>query len=458
GGTAWTDVTSNITGMPAWGTVRKIEPSRFDPAVAYIAVDAHMLDDRKPYIFRTGDMGRTWTRVSGDLPSDHPLSYVMAVAENPNRKGMLFAGTGHAFFYSLDDGAHWTQLKTGLPASPVSWVTVQKQYHDVVVSTYGRGLFILRDISMLEQTDEIDAGADAQLYEPRPALRTARGGSATFMHALRAAPADSVRWEIVDASGAVIRRMATAGRGGVSRVTWDLRGNTPRQPELRALAPDNPAIWEEPRFKDRTSRGVFHWGIDGPQRAGVLVAPGSYTVRMSVNGRTYAQPFVVLKDPAVSSADADLLANTATQQRIVGDINSAVEMINQIEIVRKQIEEQLRKPGVTSAQMKALQQLEQRAFATELQLLSRTEQNSDDKWFVESYKVYLNLIWLYGEVGTGAGDVAGGADYRPTDAQMETLAQIERDLAKANAEYKVLMETHLPAFTKATGITLILIM
>jgi hypothetical protein len=252
--------------------------------------------------------------------------------------------------------------------------------------------------------------------------------------------------------------MTTIGRAGVSRVSWDLRGNTPRQPELRALAPDNPGIWEEPRFKDRSTRGVFHWGIEGPQRAGVLAAPGSYTVRMTANGRTYSQPFVVIKDPAVTSADSDLVANTETQQRIVSDINSAVGMINQIEVVRKQIEDQLRKPGVTSAQKSALQQLDQKAFATELQLLSRTELNSDDKWFVESYKIYLNLVWLYGEVGTGAGDVAGGADYRPTDAQLETLAQIERDLAKAAADYKLLMETHVPAFTKATGITLILVM
>ena len=116
GGSNWTNVTKNMTGLPAWGTIRKIEPSHFDPATAYVAIDFHMMDNRKPFIYKTTDFGQTWTNITGDLPATHPLDYVMAVAENPNRKGMLFAGTGHNFFYSLDDGAHWTQFNEGLAA------------------------------------------------------------------------------------------------------------------------------------------------------------------------------------------------------------------------------------------------------------------------------------------------------------------------------------------------------
>jgi photosystem II stability/assembly factor-like uncharacterized protein len=449
GGDAWTDVTPNITGMPVWGTVRKIEPSHFDAATAYVAVDAHLLDDPKPYIFKTTDMGRTWKRVSGDLPSAHPLSYVMAVAENPNRAGMLFAGTGHAFFYSLDDGTHWTQLDAGLPAAPVSWVTVQKQYHDVVVSTYGRGLYILRDLTPLEQPNELATGADAQLYKPKDGVRTSRGGSAAFLFALRNAPTDSIRWEVLDANGVVIRRFSSSGRAGVNRVTWDMRGDSPQQPELRALAPDNPRIWEEPRFANRTSRGVFHWGIDQPQRAGILYGPGSYAVRMNTNGKSYTQPFRIVRDPAVRGSDEDIALNSVTQRRIVSDIDTTVSMINQIEIVRKQIEDRLKAPGISAATAKALRQLDQNAMNVELQLLSRTELNSDDKWFVEQYKIYLNLIWLYGEVGTGAGDVAGGADYRPTDAQMETLSQIEKDLARAKQDYREFMDRTIDTYNKS---------
>ena len=124
GGGNWTNVTKNMTGLPTWGTIRKIEPSHFDPATAYVAIDFHMMDNRKPFIYKTTDFGQTWTNITGDLPATHPLDYVMSVAENPNRKGMLFAGTGHNFFYSLDDGAHWTMFNEGLPHTAVSWIVV----------------------------------------------------------------------------------------------------------------------------------------------------------------------------------------------------------------------------------------------------------------------------------------------------------------------------------------------
>ena len=113
GGAKWNDVSKNVTGMPAWGVVSKIEPSHFNGGTAYVAVDAHLMDSREPYIFKTTDYGATWKRVNGDLPNTHPLSYVKAVAENPNKAGMLFAGTGHGFFYSTDDGGHWTRAGGG---------------------------------------------------------------------------------------------------------------------------------------------------------------------------------------------------------------------------------------------------------------------------------------------------------------------------------------------------------
>ncbi len=177
GGAKWNDVTKTIGGMPVWGAVTKIEPSHFEAGTAYVAVDAHLMDVRDPFIFKTTDFGATWKRVNGDLPAKHPLSYVKAVAENPNKKGQLFAGTGHGFFYSQDDGAHWTELATGLPHAPVTWVSVQKQFHDVVVSTYGRGLYVLDDITPLEQTTAQTTDAAVHLFAPRPMYRWTQGRS-----------------------------------------------------------------------------------------------------------------------------------------------------------------------------------------------------------------------------------------------------------------------------------------
>ena len=444
-GAHWNDVTANITGIPAWGTVRKIEPSRFDAGAAYVVVDAHLMDDRAPYIFKTSDMGKTWKKISGDLPSGHPLDYVMSLAENPNRQGMLFAGTGHAFFYSKDDGAHWTQFREGLPAAPVSWIEISKQYHDVVISTYGRGLFVLRDISRIEQPDQIANGAPAQFYAPVPAVREARGGSAPLIFALKAAT-DSVTFNIADAKGNVIRTMKVPARAGFNRATWDLRYDAPEQVALRTTPPDNPHIWEEPRFKGKDTRPVTHWGIQGAQRTGPIAIPGDYTVKLLVNGQEYAQPLTIVKDVDLPTSTEDLAASTAAQIRIRDAMNETADMVNKIEVLRKGLESQ--------SSNKATRELDAKALAVELQLLSKSDLMSDDKWFVEQMKVYLNLIWLNGEVGLGASDMAGGADYRPTDASMQTLQTLESEIQKAKADFDHLMNVEVPAFNHATGVKL----
>jgi photosystem II stability/assembly factor-like uncharacterized protein len=440
GGTKWNDLTMNVSGLAPWGTVRKIEPSRFDAGTAYVVVDYHMMDDRKPYIYKTADYGKSWSLISASLPQDHPLSYAMSVAENPNRKGMLFAGTGHQLFYSMDDGAKWTEMKAGLPASPASWITINKQQHDLVVSTYGRGLWVLRDMTVLEQSDKQVADAPIRIYEPRPGLRQARTGGAEVTFTLQDAPKDSLSVQIADSSGAVIRTIRTMARAGTNRVAWDLRYDSPKQPELRTTPVDNPHIWDEPRYKEhKKTRIVDHWGIAGVQRAGALAAPGKYSVKINAAGATVTQPFVVVKDPKLGTSATDLAAATGAQVRAVNAINGSVDIINRIEIMRKQIEDLVASDATAAADRTALLAEDKKALEVELLLLSKAELNSDDKWFTERHKLYMSLLWLSAEVGTGAGDVAGGAEYRPTDAQSQTLGELEKDLIDAKAAFAKFM-------------------
>jgi photosystem II stability/assembly factor-like uncharacterized protein len=446
GGAQWTNVTKNIPGIPVWGNVRKIEPSHIDAGTAYVVVDAHLMDDSKPYLFKTTDYGKTWKNVSGDLPSTSPLDYLMAVAENPNRKGMLFVGTGHALHYTMDDGAHWTQFKNGLPAAPVSWVVIPKLWHDVVVSTYGRGLWILRDIGALE--NPVSASTN-HLYAPHPGTRKPRTGRADITFSL--ASAGQVQLDILDATGAVARHMRVRGHEGLNQVTWNLQYDPAPAVELRTTPPDNPHIWDEPRFKGKTTRPIAHWGTEGPLRTGPLAAPGRYTARLTVDGQQQSQSFEILKDLTIPSSDADLVANTAMQVKVRDDLAATAEMVNRIEVMRKQIEDQLKSTSLKASDAKALRDMDAKMLDVELKLLSRSDLHSDDKWFVEAYKVYLNLLWFSGEIGTGAGDVAGSAEYRPTDTQVQILTTIEKDLDSAKAAYKRLMETEVPAFNKMMG-------
>ena len=452
GGSHWVDVTANVK-MPAWGTIRRIEPSAFDANVAYVAVDYHMMDDREPYIYKTTDMGRTWTKITNGLATNHPLAYVLAVAENPNQRGMLFAGTGNAFYYSMNDGATWQQFRSGLPAAPVTWIAPQKATHDVVVSTYGRGVFTLRDITRLEQEAAKVAayaeGTDAFLYQPKPGVRQSRSGSAEFLYDLKTAPTGAVQFEITDQTGKPVRTLqASRARMGLNLLTWDLRYDGPRQVELRTTPPDNPHIWEEARFLGKQTRPIIHWGIQGPQTQGVTAIPGSYAVRMIVAGKSYSRTFDIVRSPALTSSDADLATSLQTQLRIVAAMNESVDMINRLEVIGKQIEDQLKTKAADAAAAKSLRALEQKRMDVMLQLLSRTDLHSDDKWYVEAYKLYMNLIWLYAEVGPGGGDVAGNMDARPTNASLEVLKMLEEQLAKAKTDFQAFVSQDLPDFNR----------
>jgi len=413
-----------------------------------VVVDYHLMDDLRPHLYKVTDYGRRWTNITGDLPADHPLDYALSLAENPNREGMLFVGTGHGFYYTMDDGGHWIQLQDALPAAPVSWIMVEPRYHDLVISTYGRGLFVLRDITRIEQADQVPAAADAHLYTPRPGFRQARRGEVEFLYQLETGPDGPVTFEILDGPGNLIRTIEAQGRPGLNTAQWDLMYEGPAQVELRTIPPFNPHIWEEARFLDQETRPIIHWGISRPQRRGLIATPGDYTVRMTVNGETHTRPFTILKDPAISTATEDMVASTRTQIRIREGMNKTVDMINRLEVMRKQIEELRAANAGNEAALKALAELGRRMYDAELHFLSTTDLHSDDKWYVEGYKVHMQYIWLSGEVALGAGDVQGGAEYRPTDAAMEWLETIEGELEAGTEAFENVIRNEVPAFNR----------
>ncbi|HXM75431.1 MAG TPA: sialidase, partial [Thermoanaerobaculia bacterium] len=267
GGKNWSNVAPNLPGLPPKGTVDSVEPSRFEAGACYVAVDLHQVDNRDPFLFKTSDYGKTWRSISGNIPKS-PLSYAHVVRENPHRKGMLFAGTENALYVSFDDGGHWEPLQSKLPHAPVYWLTVQEQFHDLVVGTYGRGFYILDDLTPFEQLTDATRGAPAHLFTPRPAYRfrsvagpalaprgAAKGKNPPYGASINywlkeKAPAPSedeeaekernvsdaeatgarkperkrtVEITVWDAAGNRIRRVEGANKRGVNRVTWDLR-------------------------------------------------------------------------------------------------------------------------------------------------------------------------------------------------------------------------------------------
>jgi photosystem II stability/assembly factor-like uncharacterized protein len=479
----WVNVTKNVTGLPEWGTITSIEPSSFDAGTAYISVDFHLMDNRDPFIYKTTDLGKTWKNITGDLPK-HELSYVRTITEDPNCSGLLFAGTGNDLFYSLDDGSHWRPLDAGLPHAPVTWAVVQKTFHDLVISTYGRGLYILDDITPLEQMAKNHSDAAAVLFEPRHTHRFTRGGKAMLNFSLKTNPKGPIHLEILDSERKVIRTLETKSRAGMNRVQWDLRCDSPRLVALRTIAPDNAHIWEEPRFRETDSRPITHWGTKLAE-GGPIVAPGKYTVRLNVDGQSLTQPLTVSGDPRIAASTADIELSVKTLLTIRDDISHVSDTVNQIEWLRKQLEDvkaMLRPPkkkedkkeGGASGEedeyegpklepalpqvlsdqdtkrkadlLKAAEDLDTKLESIEHKLVSQALLNSDDKYFVEPYQLYLNLIWLNAEIGTGGGDVAGGADFAPTDTQLELLKTFEAQIAAVDIEFHTFLEKDLPSF------------
>ena len=180
-----------------------------------------------------------------------------------------------------------------------------------------------------------------------------------------------------------------------------------------------------------------------------MAAPGKYTVRLTVDGQAYTQALEILGPPGSHGTDADLQASVRLQLKVRDDINTVSDMTNQIEWMRRQLEDQQKTVAGRDALLKAINAIDRKLQEVEYKLISRADALSDDKYFVTADKLYLNFIWLNGEIGTGGGDVAGSADYGPTETAIGLALDLERQLQAVQVEYKSLMEKDVPAYNQS---------
>ncbi len=184
------------------------------------------------------------------------------------------------------------------------------------------------------------------------------------------------------------------------------------------------------------------------------MTPGKYTVKLIVDGRTSTQPLEVLKDPKIATSQADLDLSVKVQLRLRDSISAAADMVNTIEVMRKQLEDvtkAYRNDAGKAALLTQVAEMDKKLFDLEAKLLEQAQMTSDDKYFQQAYRIYMNMIWLNGEIGPGAGDVSGGADFPPTDTSIGLLEGIEKELTAVKAEYKTLLDRDVPAFNRAIG-------
>ncbi|MCU1331425.1 MAG: hypothetical protein JWM08_417 [Candidatus Angelobacter sp.] len=347
-GKFWQDVTSPLEReRQPWGKISILEASHFDAEKVYAAIDRHRMDDLTPYIYRISNYGKVWEEIDKGIPNG---AYVRSVREDPVKKGLLFAGTELGVFFSINDGDSWQPLQLNLPVSPVHDLVIKD--NDLVVATHGRAFWILDEISPLRQlTGEIRS---AHLFQPAPAMRirsTTHGDTpippeepagenpptgAIFYYYLKSAAQNEVKLEVLDAKGQVVRAYSSKD-----------------QPFQPPAPPAFPAYWFKPENLLSPAAGMhrFLWdvryaappfaqpeysmftvaGRDVPrQPAGPQALPGSYQVRLTVDGKTYTQPFKLSMDPRVKTTPLDLEKQFSLELKLVQTLQQASQAVEDI--------------------------------------------------------------------------------------------------------------------------------
>ncbi len=455
GGESWTNVSANLAGLPPDGQFSNIEPSHYAAGTAYAAVDRHQLADFQPYVYKTTDFGESWQRVDAGIERS-VFSFVHVVREDPVREGMLFAGTDNGVWATLDDGAHWFALQGGMPHAPVYWLTVQPHFNDLVVATYGRGIWVMDDITPLRALDAPTLAEDLHLFDPRPAYRfadrTGRYSTATSQVQGRnpSYGADLDWWmagggggratvEILDASGTVVRSLRGPAQAGMNRLTWDLRHEPPTRPQLRTPPPEMPWIQMGP---DGTRR-LRTWDLDltGGQ-VGPRAVPGDYTVRLTVGDQTRETTLTVLKDPDSSGTVADIRAQVDELLEMRDELDRTATMINRLEWIREQIEDvQARFADEDDGDevVAAAGEFRTKLLDVEGRLFDLALSGAREDAF-------RNPMRLYGRLSALASDLsANGSDFPPTDQQVEVHGILQGRLQEATTDMQTLLSTDLAA-------------
>jgi photosystem II stability/assembly factor-like uncharacterized protein len=352
GGLHWANVTP--VQLKAWQKISIIDASHFKPGTAYAAVNTLRLDDLRPHIYRTHDSGASWTEITNGIPANENVN---VVREDPEREGLLFAGTERAVYVSFDNGDHWQSLRLNMAASSVRDLIIKGD--DLCVATHGRGFWILDDITPLRQLNAEVTGANAFLFRPQTAMRVRwnmntdtplppdePGGEnppdgAVIDYYLKSA-ANSVTLEVLDAGGQVVRRYSSSdpippidpmlpippywirpvqglsSAQGMHRFLWDMHyapvpGERPSYPIAAVYRNTAPAF-------------TSPW-----------VLPGRYVVKLTVNGKSYIQPLVVKMDPRVKTPARDLEQQFSLSNWLYREWISFNELADNIRMVRKQL-------------------------------------------------------------------------------------------------------------------------
>ena len=448
---------SNISpkDLPEWSRISQIEASPHDAATAYVAVDRHQNDDLRPYIYKTSDYGRSWTKLTNGIADG---SFVRVVREDPKKRGLLYAGTENGVYVSFNDGAEWKSLKLNLPTTPVHDLVVKD--NDLVVATHGRAFWILDDISPLRQFTDDTAKKDVHLYTPDTAYRIQAGepgehhpskrtglnppAGAVIYYYLKDAPkaGTETKLEILDSSGKLIRRYSSAETEPLDEPL----GPDDKKPE-KEIKPDaglNRFVWDLRYEEAHRIPGYYLWeynvGAKGP-----VAAPGQYQVRLTVGTDSQVVPLEVKLDPRVKVDQADLAQQFSLLAQTHEALNRVYDAVNQIQDVRSQVaglKRRLPQNASTKTISTSADDLEKKLVAVRDQLVNLTISANEDSL---AYPPQIDAKLAFLAIGVGSADSA------PTEAEQVEFEKLKRESGELLSRWDDLQRRDLAAFQKLTA-------
>ena len=454
GGRTWTNATSNISGAPEWARVYQVGVSPFDAGTAYVSYDAHELDDRHAYVYKTTDYGSTWQKITNGLP-DEP---VYVVREDPNQRGFLVLGGETGLFYSSDDGGHWQALKANFPTVPVYDLKFKKAHRDLLVATHGRGLFVLDDIRPLEELNAQVESADFHLFSPAPGtnfhhwrMGEGDGGYSApnapegvvidyFLKSkMEASPEQKrehqtpVKIVITDARGQKVNTVYGPSAAGLNRFVWNMRYEGAKRIEA-----------ERPSEEEQAFAAAFGFG----RSFGPPVLAGTYHVAVTVKGQTEKTDVQVEPDPTVHIDPADFRAQTEAALEARNKLTALNEMINRIDTWQHELtafETTAQADQDTREKYKAILE-KAHSLDGKLKTLKATVYDADLQRGVGEDDIhYLSDFQsqLQGVLGFG------GYGEPPTALQKQRLAELSTQLDAHLKAFNDLLHTDVEAYDKA---------
>ena len=483
GGQHWENVTPG--DLPEWALISIIEPSPHDPATAYVAANRYKHDDFQPYLFKTNDYGKTWTKITTGIADNE---FTRAIREDPERRGLLYAGTETGIRVSFDDGAHWQSLQLNLPVVPIHDLVIHGS--DLVVATHGRAFWILDDITPLRQVVSGMADDAAHLFQPRPTPRFLPGGGfgtdapggknyrmggawmmttrqvekpggakvakpldagenppvGVIVHYyLKEKPEGEIKLTFLTADGKEIRSFTSEeeeetpanGKNGAQTAIDTEEEEKKKEPRAPKDAGGNRFVWNM-RYPD--ARKVSGYVAAEAALAGPIVPPGTYAVRLTVGDATYTESFEIVPDPRLKTSQEDYQAQFELQFQIWERLSQTHDIIQSVRALRRQVEEWERKTkGQEQAEAvkEAGTRLKEKLTALEEELIQTKAKTRQDTL---NHPVKFNAHFAF------LGFAVSSTEAAPTRQERELFAELVARLEGYQKQLQEIIDTDVAAF------------